>query len=123
MFRLPAVALFAAVLLVPAAASSVTGATPTVTISVKCYSNPEKLTVKNNGTQSIKLTKVSSAYQLTVAEPFSMNKTLAPGASITFQFGRAASGPTKLYGNYVFNDNGRDGGRVVTSVGTFTKSC
>jgi hypothetical protein len=122
MFRLPLAAGFAALLAVSMIAAPVAAASP-VKITVKCYSNPEKLTVTNTSSSSIKVNSVSSTYQLTSAEPFRVNKTLAPGQSITYQFGRAASGPTKLYGNYIFNDNGRDGGKAVTSVGTFTKGC
>jgi hypothetical protein len=71
----------------------------------------------------ITLKKVGSTYQPYAAKPFSVNRTLAPGASVTFLTGRRASGPNKLYGNYIYNDNGRDGVKVVTTVGTITKHC
>lgn len=49
-----------------------------------------------------------------------MNKTLAPGESVTYKTGRGAG---TIYGNYIYNDNGKDGVKVVTSIGTFTKHC
>jgi hypothetical protein len=98
-------------------------AAASVKITLHCYSNPELTKITNNGTVTFRVTKVGSTYQPYAAEPFSVNKTLAPGESVTYQTGRKASGPYKLYGNYIYNDNGRDGVKVVTTVGTFTKHC
>lgn len=105
---------------VPAATAVSAGG---VAITVRCYSNPEKVTIKNNRGSAIRVTKVGSTYQPYSYEPFSVSKRIAPGKSVTFKAGNAASGANVLTGNYIFNDNGRDGVRVVTSVGTFKKDC
>lgn len=94
-----------------------------VKITLNCYSNPEKTKVTNTGTVTFTVTRVGSTYQPYSSEPFVVSKTLRPGEYVTYQTGRAASGPYKLYGNYIYNDNGLDGARVKTSVGTFTKHC
>jgi hypothetical protein len=77
---------------------------------------------KNNGARSITVRKVGSTYQPYSYEPFVVTKVLGPGEAITYQTGRAAS-RNVLTRNYIYNDNGRDGAKVVTSVGTFTKAC
>jgi phosphate-selective porin len=96
-----------------------TAASP-VKITLKCYSSPEKTTIKNTSTSSLKVKNFGSTYQAYSAEPFRVNKTLAPGQSVTYKTGH---GRGTIYGNYIYNDNGRDGVKVVTSVGTYTKHC
>jgi hypothetical protein len=118
-----AAALALCALIAPAASMPTAQAASAVKITLRCYSNPEKTTIKNIGTVSFKIQKVGSTYQPYSAEPFSVNKTLAPGQSVTYQTGYGASGPTRLYGLYIYNDNGQDGARVKTTVGTFTKHC
>ena len=98
-------------------------AAASVKITLKCYSNPEKTTITNNGTVSFKVQKVGSTYHPYSSEPFSVNKTLAPGQSVTYQTGSHASGATKLTNNYIYVNSGQDGVRVITSVGPFTKHC
>ena len=106
----------------PAAATTSTAAV-SVRITLSCYSNPERTTVKNTGTVAFKITRVGSTYQPYSYEPFHVSKTLKPGKSVTFQTGRSASGIYELSHNYIYNDNGKDGTRVKTSVGTYTKHC
>ena len=105
------------------ASVAVVDAGTSVSISLRCYSNPEKTIVRNTGTTTFKVSKVGSTYQPYSYEPVAVSKTLAPGQSVTFQSGYAASGAYKLTGNYIYNDNGQDGTKVVTSVGTFKKHC
>lgn len=119
---------FAAVLALAGLAAPLTS-TPTaqaavgVKITLKCYSNPEKTTITNNGTVTFKVTRLGSTYQTYSYEPFVISKTLTPGQSVTYQTGRAASGAYALSRNYIYNDNGKDGTRIRTNVGTFTKHC
>jgi hypothetical protein len=101
-------------------AASPASASSPIAITVKCYSSPEKTTIKNTSTNSLKVTSFGSTYQPYSGEPIGVNKTLAPGQSVTFKTGRAAG---SVYGNYIYNDNGRDGVKVNTSVGSFTKHC
>ena len=92
-----------------------------VAVRVSCFSNPETTKITNNTGASIKVRTVGSTYQPYSYEPFSVGKTLAPGASVTYQTGRAAF-KNVLSRNYIYNDKG-DKARVVTTVGTFTKTC
>ncbi|HVM29939.1 MAG TPA: hypothetical protein VM305_04120 [Candidatus Limnocylindrales bacterium] len=97
-------------------------AAPLVGIRLGCYSNPETTRIKNNTAKTITIYRVGSTYQPYSYEPFTVNKRLLPGTAITYQTGRAAT-RNVLTRNYIYNDNGRDGVRVATSIGTFTKSC
>lgn len=92
-----------------------------VGVRVSCFSNPETTRITNNTGGSIKIKTVGSTYQPYSYEPFWVGKTLAPGASVTYQTGRAAF-KNVLSRNYIYNDKG-DKARVVTTVGTFTKTC
>jgi hypothetical protein len=94
-----------------------------VKITLSCYGNPEKTKITNIGTVNFKITKIVTTYQPTTAEPFNVSKTLAPGQYVTYLTGRAASGPYKLYTNYIYNNEVRDGAKITTSVGVFTKYC
>lgn len=97
---------------------------PSVSVTVSCYANPEKVTVKNTKSSSITIKAVGSLYQPYSNEPFTVNKTLAAGASITYQTGGAAS-VNALTKRYIYNNDvgTREGTRVATSAGTVEKRC
>ena len=67
----------------PVASAAVSG----VVVTVACRSNPERLTIKNNRSRAITITKVGSTYQPRTSEPFTVNKVLGAGKSITYRFG------------------------------------
>lgn len=113
----------ASALLGVTASVTVVQAATSVKIALRCYSNPEKVTITNTGTTTFTVKKVGSTYQPYSYEPFSVSKTLAPGQSVTYQTGSAASGSNKLTGTYIFNDNGLDGVRVKTNLNTYSKRC
>lgn len=98
------------------------GAAAAVKVTLSCYGNPEKTTIKNNSSASITVRKVGSTYQPYSYEPITVNKRLAPGAAVTYQTGHGAV-RNVLTRNYIYNNNGRDGAKVVTTIGTFTKRC
>ena len=93
-----------------------------VGIRLSCYSNPERVIVKNNRRRAITVRSVGSTYRPYSYEPFRVRKVVKPGKRVQFQTGRAAR-VNRLTRNYIFNNNGRDGVKVVTSVGTFRKRC
>lgn len=102
----------------PAAAEAASG----VRIILSCYSNPERTIIKNNRRKAITVLSVGSTYRPYSYEPFRVRKVVKPGKRVQFQTGRAAR-VNALTRNYIYNDNGRDGVKVVTSVGTFRKRC
>ena len=102
-------AALAALLCLPLLGAAPAAAATSVKITLKCYSNPEKTTITNNGTVTFKVTKVGSTYHPYSSEPFSVSKTLAPGQSVTYQTGNAASGAYELSHLYIYNNNGQDG--------------
>ena len=113
-----AVLAFTALGVAPVAAEAASG----VGIRLSCYSNPERTIIKNNRRKSIIIRRVGSTYRPYSYEPFSVRKVVKPGKRVQFQTGRAAR-VNRLTRNYIYNDNGRDGVKVVTSVGTFRKHC
>jgi hypothetical protein len=112
---------FGAALISAAAMSAapVSAASQPISISLSCYSSPEKTTIKNVSTRTLTVKSFGSTYQPYSAEPFHVNTTLAPGKSVTYKTGSGS----RLYGNSIYNNNGKDGVKVVTSVGTFGKHC
>lgn len=106
----------------PGPHSPAVDAAPAVGIRVSCYANPETTRITNNSSSSIKVKTVGSTYQPYSNEPFWVNRTLAPGTSVTYQTGYAAS-RNALTRRYIYNNNGLDGARVATTIGTFTKRC
>ena len=122
MKRLFAAAGFAALLCLPLLNVAPVAAATTVKISLSCYGHPEKTTIKNTGATAFKIKTVGSTYRPYSFEPFTVNKTLSPGKSITYQTGYSASSNVLTH-DYIYNDNGQDGARVATTVGTYTKHC
>jgi phosphate-selective porin len=107
---------------VPSLGGTAVTAAAAVQITLKCYSNPERTTIANKTNKKITVKTFGSTYKPYGYEPFRLNKSLAAGKSITYQTGYAAK-KNELTRNYIYNDNGRDGAKVVTSVGTFKKHC
>lgn len=99
-------------------------AAPAVQVNVNCTSNPERTAVKNNTNSSIKVNKVSSINDPRSNEPFTVNRTLKAGKTITFKSGPNARSNV-LTRQYIYdNDAGsREGARVSTSVGRFVDKC
>jgi lipoprotein-anchoring transpeptidase ErfK/SrfK len=96
-----------------------------LTVSINCGGAPETVTVKNVGQGPVTLTRLTSLYQPTGQEPFSLNKTLEPGQGIIYRFGDG-SGANFLTRNYIFNQDAgsTEGVRVTVSTGkTFTTRC
>jgi len=115
--------LAAALFVLPVAGSPAVAASSPVKITLACYSNPEKTTIKNVSTHSLTVKTVGSTYKPYSFEPFTVNKVLAAGKSVTYQTGSKAKGANELSHDYIYNNNGSDGARVTTSAGTFTKHC
>lgn len=106
----------------PAAPPASSGS-PKVAITLNCASNPETTRIKNTGTASVTIRTIGSLYRPRSNEPFSVNKTLAAGASYTYQTGAAASSHV-LTNQYIYSNGvSSEGVRVTTSAGTVTKKC
>lgn len=127
---LSARALFATALLAGAtwtpAAPSVDAATPALTITLDCYSSREKTTIRNNRSTTVTIRTVGSLYKPYSNEPFSVNRKLAAGKSVTYYTGSGASysvSTTLTQRNIYNNTVSSEGARVTSSVGTFAKRC
>jgi len=96
-----------------------------VRVVVNCFSNPETARVTNKTAGTITTRTVGSIYQPYSYEPITVNRSLGPGSSSTFQSERAAAGANKLTGNYIYNDSvgTAEGARVTTSLGNSADRC
>ena len=99
-------------------------AAPTVTVSVRCTSNPETTYVANNTGRAITIRRVGSIYEPRSNEPFYVGVRLRPHRAITFESGYAADQNVLtrqyIYDNYVGTS---EGARVATSIGRFVDRC
>lgn len=94
-----------------------------IRITVNCTSNPERVTIKNNRSRRVLIQKVGSTYQPRPGEPYTVNRYLGSGKSITFTFG-TAPGPNKLTSQFIFhNTEPTEKAKVILNIGTFTKRC
>jgi hypothetical protein len=104
-------------------ANPVTALGATVGIKLTCYGNPERTAITNNTRHTITIQTVGSTYRPNVTEPFHVNRLLNPGATITYQSGRGATRHVLTRSFIFYNNDERDGVKVRTSIGTFTKHC
>lgn len=95
-----------------------------VTVTVNCKSNPERITIRNNGNSAIMIKTIGSLYQPRTGEPFTVNQTLSAGKGINYYAGPAATSHV-LTTNYILNNDvtTRDGVKVVTSAGSVSTRC
>jgi hypothetical protein len=104
-----------------ATAAPAIGATPALSVTAYCYSNPERVVVRNNRTYAITIRTVGSIYQPRSNEPFYKTVKLYPGKSVTFYSGYAASSTSSrtLTRAYIFANNvgTTEGARVVATTG------
>jgi hypothetical protein len=103
----------------------VEASTPALTVAVACKATPEVTRVKNNRSRAITIKTVGSIYQPYSYEPFTVNRRLAGGRSITFESGSGAN-QNKLTGSYIYNNDvgTNEGARVTTSSGArFVDRC
>ncbi len=111
----------------PVAPRLAEAATPAVTVTVGCTTNPETARVKNNRSVTITVRTVGSIYRPRSNEPFYVNRTLPAGGTVTFKSGYAASSTSALTltRQYIHENNvgTSEGARVSTSVGTFYDRC
>ena len=109
-----------------ATSGSVAASTPALTITLDCYSSRERTTIRNNRSTTVTIRTVGSLYKPYSNEPFTVNRKLASGKSVTYYTGSGASYSSSytltrrnIYNNTVYTE----GARVTSSVGTFTKRC
>lgn len=132
MLALSAVLLLTVGLVVPVGAMPQTGAvTGTFTLTVDCTANPERTTITNNTDETFDLSRTTlgqgftlgSLYQPRSNEPFRLAGTLAPGVSITFETGSAASN-NALSRDEIYNNQATgEGARLVTPFGGVDALC
>ncbi len=112
----------------PTAISSVTPTPEPVRsnlrIWVSCTTRPETIKFKNTASGPITVRSVTTLYARHTFEPFTVNRVLRGGESLTFQAGPGARG-TILTRSEIFTDSAgaTDGVTVRSSVGTIAIHC
>ncbi|HEY7032728.1 MAG TPA: L,D-transpeptidase [Thermomicrobiales bacterium] len=96
-----------------------------IKVRLNCRSNPEKITVTNNGQRSIIVQSIGSIYSPLKSEPFATNKKIWAGKSRDWFAGPTASGVTMLVNRLFLNDSAweKEGVVIQTSVGEVTTHC
>lgn len=101
-------------------------ATPALTVTLDCYSSRERTTIRNNKSVTVTIRTIGSLYKPYSNEPFTVNRKLAAGKSVTFYTGSGASysSATTLTRRNIYNNTvSTEGGRVTSSAGSFSKRC
>ena len=91
-------------------------------VAVKCNANPEQVTFTNNSASPVTIYTVTSTFHKTSAEPFHVNTYLLAGGVRTWQSGSNAT-TNVLTHAFLYDNDHRDGARLHTSAGDFTKHC
>ncbi len=106
----------------PSTAEAATG----LTVTLDCYSSRERVTIKNTRSATVTIRTVGSLYKPRSNEPFTVNRKLAAGKSVSYYSGSGASASSAytLTRQSIFNnDIATEGVRVTSSIGTFSKRC
>jgi len=110
-----------AVLLSGNVAGVAEAAKPAIKVTVYCYSNPERVVIRNNRSKALTIRNVGSIYQPYSSEPFYVRYRLGAGKTVTFKsgYGASASSSKTLTRQYIFNNDvgSREGARVRLSNG------
>lgn len=106
--------------------SEADAATAALTVTVDCYATRERTTIRNNRATTVTIKTIGSLYKPRSSEPFTVNRKLSAGKSVSYYTGSgasAASAYTLTRQSIYTNDVAAEGARVTSSVGTFTKRC
>jgi uncharacterized protein YraI len=106
--------------------------TPTVapdpwwlSVSLDCYSTPERITLVNSSSSSAEIYSITTTYDKGPNEPFILNHTLAGKQTRSYLAGTGASGSFALTTQFIFTNSAgsQDGVIIETSFGRITRSC
>jgi hypothetical protein len=96
-----------------------------LTLSMDCAGYPETTTIKNTGQGPAQLTKLWTTWDQNGNEPYSVNRTLQPGQSITYQSG-PGSWSNILTSQEIYTEYAGSAERLYVQVSTgkkFAASC
>lgn len=106
--------------------SGTDAATAALTVTLDCDASRERTTIRNNRSATVTIRTVGSLYKPRSNEPFTVNRKLAAGKTVSFYTGSGASASSAytLTRQAIYNnDVSTEGARVTSSVGTFSKRC
>jgi lipoprotein-anchoring transpeptidase ErfK/SrfK len=97
-----------------------------LTITISCNTAPEKTIIKNIGEGPVTLAKLGTSFNKLSSEPFTLNKVLNPGATITYQSGSNTTTTNRLTTSQIYTENAGTAEFVTVQVSTgklFSKAC
>jgi hypothetical protein len=102
--------------------------TPALSVSVGCYSNPERTIIHNNRSYAVTIKSIGSIYRPYRSEPYYVYRRLAAGRTVTYYtgYGASASSTYTLTRRYIYNNTvgSLEGARVRTTSGlVFVRRC
>src|SRR4051812_32042018 len=94
-------------------------------ITLSCRSNPELTRIDNIGSSTVLIKSIGTLYAPSSREPYPVNHSLRPGRTVIFRSGPGATSGTILTTSSLYTNSAydRDGARIRTNAGTFTKRC
>jgi hypothetical protein len=111
----------------PSATSTVTLATTTsdIVVTLNCWGTTETTRIYNSGDAEITIVSVSSREDLSVDEPYVVNRKLGAGRTVIFRSGPGATSGTVLTTDnlYVGTMSPNEGAHIETSVGAVEADC
>jgi lipoprotein-anchoring transpeptidase ErfK/SrfK len=97
-----------------------------LTITISCNTAPEKTIIKNIGEGPVTLATLGTSFNRLASEPFTLNKVLNSGASITYQSGSNTTSTNRLTTSQIYTENAGTQEVVTVKVSTgktFSKAC
>lgn len=87
----------------------------TITVSLNCRGNPEKVTVRNEASFDVIVQLLKASPAQSDDDIFEINQILAAGESVTYFSGDAAlrGDPNTLTGKFIFDDQANDGAGII----------
>ncbi|CAN5733283.1 hypothetical protein BH23CHL4_BH23CHL4_17800 [soil metagenome] len=96
-----------------------------LSLTLDCFSSPERITLANSANSSITVNSIVTHYDAGAGEPWQLNHTLGANQTRSYLTGAGAAGAYALTTSYRLTDSAgsAEGVTVETSLGTIQRSC
>jgi uncharacterized protein YraI len=96
-----------------------------LSLTLDCFSSPERITLTNSASSSITIKSIVTHYDVGPGEPWLLNHTLGGNQTRSYLTGTGASGAYALTTSYRLTDSAgtAEGVTIETSIGSVQRSC